>query len=136
MVAKMHAHVEMPTENELGRIIDAKFPAHRELYLALHALVVESVPDVRYSLDCVDAAIGYAQRQLGYDGWGMAAVAPHAGWVSLLFLRGTRLRDEAGLLEGSGALVRHVKIRSLEEFRAKSTDLKNLVVEASQLNGH
>lgn len=134
MAAKTHAHVDMPSDAELARLIEAKFPAHRQLYLDAHRLVMETIPGVRYSVDCEDGAIGYAQRQFGYDGWGMAALTPYAGWVSLGFLNGAELDDAAGILEGSGALVRHVKIRSSEELAVKREDVRALLVAAAKLN--
>lgn len=134
MAEKTHPHVDMPSEEELARLIEAKFPAHAQLYLDVHRLVVEAVPGIRFSLDCEDGAIGYAQRQFGYDGWGMAALTPYAGWVSLGFLKGTTLSDPAGLLEGTGARVRHVKIRSGEDFAGKRENVRALVVQAGRLN--
>jgi hypothetical protein len=40
-----------------------------------------------------------------------AYLAPKRDWVSLGFLRGTDLPDPAGLLEGTGARMRHVEVR-------------------------
>ena len=42
---------------------------------------------------------------------------PHAKWINLGFFRGAALPDPDGLLEGAGAAMRHVKIRSVEEAR-------------------
>jgi len=134
MAAKTHPHTEMPSEDDLRRLIESSFPAHAELYLDVHRLVVSAVPDVRYSLDRVDGAIGYGERQFGYDGWGMAALTPYRGWVSLAFLRGTQLHDPTHLLEGSGALVRHVKLRSAEDLAVKREGLKSLIEQAARLN--
>ena len=63
--------------------------------------MLEAVPRVRYSVDCVDREIGYGARQFGYDGWGMAAVTPYTKWVSVTLLRGALLEDPDGLLEGA-----------------------------------
>jgi len=132
--SKTHPHVDMPSEEILGRLIEGMYPAHRELYLDAHRLVLESVPGVRFSVDSVDGAIGYAAKQFGYDGWGMAALTPYAGWVSLGFLKGAKLPDPAGLLEGTGALVRHVKIRSAEELQSKRPSIQHLVEAAARVN--
>jgi len=129
--SKTHPHLDMPSEDDLARLIEAAFPAHRGLYLDVHRLVLESVPDVRYSVDCEDAAIGYGARQFGYDGWGMAALTPYAGWVSLGFLRGAKLHDPDHLLEGSGALVRHVKLKSPAELTARREAIRQLLAAAS-----
>lgn len=134
MTAKSHAHVDMPSEEDLSRLIEGRFPLHRQLYLDTHRLVVETVLGVRYSLDTEDGAIGYAARQFGYGGWGMAALTPYAGWVSLGFLEGTRLQDPKHLLEGSGTRVRHVKLRSIAEFADRREDLRALIQAAARVN--
>jgi hypothetical protein len=43
-------------------------------------------------------------------------------WVSLFFFKGPLLNDPAGLLEGSGSTVRHVKIHRLADFRRPEID--------------
>ena len=77
---------------EISSIVESKRPTVRQVYLGTHRLVLEVVPDVRYAVDTVDAQIGYGARQFGYDGWGMAALAPYTNWVSLAFLRGAESR--------------------------------------------
>ena len=48
--------------------------------------------------------------------------------VNLGFYKGTSLKDPNGLLDGTGAALRHVKIRSLAE--AKKTEITALLKEA------
>ena len=69
-----------------------------------------------------------------YSDWGMAALSPHKGWVSLVLFRAGVLEDPDGLLEGSGALVRHVKLRSIEELAARRDTLKRLIEAAVSIN--
>lgn len=130
--SKTHPHTDMPSEEELSRIILGMYPAHHQLYLEAHRLVLEAVPGIRYSVDCEDGAIGYGARQFGYDGWGMAALTPYAGWVSLGFLRGALLDDPDGLLEGTGALVRHVKFKSAEGLAGARDSVRHLIEAAAQ----
>jgi hypothetical protein len=52
--------------------------------------------------------------------------------VTFIFLRGARLPDPEGLLEGTGKSVRHVKVRTVEDLKAPA--LKKLIVEAAKLN--
>ena len=127
---EVHQHKCMPSEEELGRLILARYPAHHDLYLESHRLILDAVPDLQFSVDCVDGAIGYGSRQFGYDGWGVAALVPHKGWVSLVLLRGAALDDPDRLLEGTGASVRHVKLRSLEELAGRRTSVKRLLEAA------
>ena len=42
-------------------------------------------------------------------------IAPFKSYMNLGFLRGTELPDPEGLLEGTGKLLRHVKIRRIED---------------------
>lgn len=127
-----HPHIDSPTESQLLELM-ADRPAHiAEVYLRAHALVVATLPDVRFSVDTVDAQIGYGARQYGYNGWGMAALAPFANWASLAFMVGSTLDDPDGLLEGSGAKVRHVKIRSAEQLATIREGLVRLIEQAAR----
>lgn len=56
-------------------------------------------------------------------------IAPKKDYVNLGFMYGADLPDPEGLLEGSGKLLRHVKIRSLEDLERPA--LRKLVDEAS-----
>lgn len=132
--SKAHPHIENPTEAQLREVVENRLPVIRELYFELHRLILDTLPDVNFVVDCKDAGIGYGKRQYGYDGWGMAALAPHTKWISLHFLQGAHLDDSAGLLEGSGKALRHVKLHSPDQLEAIEGDLKGLVEEASRLN--
>jgi hypothetical protein len=52
--------------------------------------------------------------------------------VTFGFLRGALLKDPAGLLEGTGKSLRHVKLRCVEDL--KRPELKKLIGEAVRLN--
>lgn len=132
--SKTHMQVDMPSEDELTRLVQSKHPAVRQLYLEAHRLVLEAVPDVLYTVDSVDGQIGYGARQFGYNGWGMAALAPYTNWVSLAFLRGVALDDPDGLLEGTGAAVRHLRLRSTEQVAERRGAIKRLLEDAAHLN--
>ncbi len=121
----------MPSTDELAELIESIRPALSDVYLAVHRLVLDVLPDVRYEVDRTDAGIGYGARQFGYNGWGMGALAAHRAWVSLVFFRGTALDDPDRLLEGTGTSVRHVKIRSLDELERRRAALRGLLHEAA-----
>ncbi len=116
------------------RVIESRPPLVRQVYVEAHRLVTEALPGVAYSVDCVDGAVGYGVRQYGDGGWGMAALVPHGQWVSLVFMRGTDLDDGDGLLEGSGAKVRHVKLRAPEQLAERRGALQRLITAAARLN--
>ena len=48
---------------------------------------------------------------------GYTYILPHKSWVNLGFFKGTDLSDPEGVLEGTGANMRHVKIHSLEQAK-------------------
>ena len=52
--------------------------------------------------------------------------------VTFGFLRGTSLPDPAGLLEGTGKILRHVKLRTAEDVSEPA--LKKLIEAAARLN--
>ena len=131
---KKHTHMDTPSEEQLSRLVESKSPVVRQLYVDTHALVLETLPGVVYSVDTEDAMIGYGTRQYGYDGWGMAALGPYTKWVSLMFMRGTDLEDPEGLLEGTGKKMRHVKLRSLEGLGERRGALVSLIQAAAKLN--
>lgn len=131
--AERHPHIENPDEERLRHLVDSRSAEVRDVYLAVHQLVLETLPDVAFSVDATDAQIGYGARQYGYDGWGMAALSAHAKWVSLVFMHATSLDDPAGLLEGTGSTIRHVKIRSAEQLAEVRGGIVGLLKEAATL---
>lgn len=131
--SKTHTHIDGPSQAQLKRLVDGKVAAVRSLYLDTHQLVLKTLPDVVVSVDCDDAQIGYGARQYGYDGWGMAALSPYTKWVSLGFIRGTALDDPDGRLEGTGASVRHIKLRSPEELTERRAAIQRMLKAAIKL---
>lgn len=129
-----HPHLDNATEEEIAELLEGKAPAMRQLYLDIHRLLLATLPDLTYSTDCHDGMTSYGIRQYGYDGWGMAALAAHSRWVSLFFMRGVGLMDSDGLLEGSGKLLRHLKLRSPEQLQQRRQALLTLIEEATRLN--
>lgn len=131
--ARTHPHIDSPSETQLKRLIDGKPLVVRRLYLETHQLVLKALPGVVFSVDADDAQIGYGARQYGYNGWGMAALAPYTKWVSLGFIRGAALADPDGLLEGTGATVRHIKIKSHEQLLEQQKAIQQMLKAAARL---
>ena len=132
--SKQHPHTAMPSADGLREVIQRVQPQHEALYLAVHELVLDAVPDVRYEVDLVDGALGYGARQYGYGGWGMAALQAHKGWVSLFFMEGVKLDDPDGVLEGSGKLLRHVKLRSNAALETHAASIHALLIAATRMH--
>lgn len=73
-MAKTHPHLDAPSIDASTALVDQRPAPLAEVYLALHTLVIETLPDVTCSVDTVDASIGYGAHQYGYNGWGLAAL--------------------------------------------------------------
>ncbi len=129
-----HPHMERPSIEQLTGVLQSKSPTVCQLYLDIHLLVLETLPDVVYSVDCQDGQMGYGARQYGYNGWGMAALSAHNKWVSLVFMRGADLEDIDRILEGTGKKMRHVKLCSPEQVEERRSALSSLIEAASKLN--
>ena len=132
--ARTHPHIDNPSVEQLRDVLEDWDEPVRELCVEAHRLVVEALPDVVCALDRQDGEMGYGARQYGYDGWGMAAVTPYSKWVTVAFLRGTKLDDPHGVLEGAGKTIRHVKLRSREQLEERRGALRDLLIAASKLN--
>ena len=86
----------------------------RPVVNALRALVYEIDPSACEVVRLGDraATYGVGPRRM-VDGY--AYILPHTRWVNLGFYRGAYLADPNAVLEGTGAKMRHVKVRSLED---------------------
>lgn len=86
----------------------------RPVMAALRATVLAVDPDACEVVRLGDraATYGVGPRKM-LDGY--AYLLPHKRWVNLGFYAGAELPDPEELLEGTGAKMRHVKIRTLED---------------------
>ena len=86
----------------------------RPVMEALRAAVLAVDPDACEVVRLGDraATYGVGPRKM-LDGY--TYLLPHKRWVNLGFYAGAELPDPEELLEGTGAKMRHVKIRTLED---------------------
>jgi len=93
-------------------------------------MVFEVDPNVFETVRLGDraATYGVGPRKM-IDGY--AYVLPYKKWVNLGFYQGVELADPEGLLEGTGARMRHVKVRSPDDV-ARSA-VRTLVEGALEL---
>ena len=86
----------------------------RPVVTALRKVIVEVDPNACEVVRLGDraATYGVGPRKM-LDGY--TYILPHKRWVNLGFYEGVDLADPDGLLEGAGAKMRHVKIRSLDD---------------------
>lgn len=88
----------------------------RPIVTALREVILEVDPDSCEVVRLGDraATYGVGPRKM-IDGY--AYILPHKRWVNLGFYQGAELADPEALLEGTGAKMRHVKVRSVDEAR-------------------
>ena len=90
-------------------------------------LVLDVFPDAHETLDRGNRIVAYATGPRGRkDLW--VGIAPHSSHVNLQLANGALIEDPAGLVEGTGKRVRHVKLRSVEDV--ERSQLRSLL-EAS-----
>ena len=96
----------------MERLLAGRDPKIADLARALCTLVLEMYPDALVSGDSSDIGFGSG---MGYKGL-VFVVSPHSKHVNLGIAGGVGLPDPAGLMEGTGKLHRHVKIRTAEDL--------------------
>ena len=86
--------------------------------------VVQALRDLVFEIDpgaCEVVRLGYRSVTYGVgprqmiDGY--VYILPYRRWVNLGFYQGVALADPETMLEGTGARLRHVKMRSLKDVR-------------------
>ena len=99
----------------------------RPVVQRLRALILEIHPDACevVRLGEKSASYGCGPRKM-IEGY--AYIMPFRSWVNLGFFRGISLRDQEGLLEGTGRRLRHVKVRSTND--AERPGVRALIEEA------
>ena len=109
------------------RFLGAYSPEVTKLGLAARKLVLRVVPDSEEKLLRPWKTIAYGRKKK------FCAISPHAGWVNLQFHSGASLPDPAGLLEGSGKSMRHLKISAASDLKGKA--LSELIRIAAERSG-
>jgi hypothetical protein len=87
-----------------------------ELALATRKLVLEEAPD---STELIYDAYNAVATGYGFTGRPSECfihIAVYAKWVNLGFHRGSELDDPKGVLQGTGRLIRHIRISELEDL--------------------
>jgi hypothetical protein len=103
-------------------------PEVARLFFATRVVVLRAAPracELMYdAYNAVTVAYSFTERLRE----AFCHVAAYRGYVNLGFNRGATLADPEGLLVGSGARIRHVRIASAADLRAKA--LRSLVAAA------
>ena len=113
--------------DEIKQLIKNNTPEAQKLVYELRKLIKKLVPGSKEKI---------------YKGWGVIdyhlggsrdfiSIGPQKKYVNLYFMRGIELPDPAGILEGSGKNMRHVKILFSKDLENKQ--LHKLIVLAAKL---
>lgn len=98
-------------------------PITRRLRELLHAIDPDACVVVRLGDRAATFGVGPKKMSEGY-----CYVMPHAKWINLGFYKGADLDDPHALLEGAGAKLRHIKLRSIKA--CDDPGLRDLIVQA------
>ena len=108
------AETRFGTFDELMAVTEpAMRPLARELRRLIQGIHPATVEVVRLGDRAATYGLGPKKTTEGY-----AYILPQRAWVNLGFFRGAGLPDPDGLLEGTGATMRHVKVRSADDVAA------------------
>jgi Domain of unknown function (DU1801) len=121
----------MPTKKSLpSKDIDEVFasyaPEVRGLALAARAFVLEMIPDISEMVDVKARIIGFGYSERYADQ--VCMLMPTKAGVNLGIAYAMELPDPKKLLEGTGKLHRHVKLKS--EWDLQNAALRNLLKAA------
>ncbi len=101
----------------LKRFLGSSSPEVAKVALRVRAFVLTEAPlanEFVYETDnALEMGYGFTER----PGDAFCHIAVRDRWVDLGFNRGSLLADPAGVLEGSGSRVRHLRIEDLDDLR-------------------
>lgn len=124
------ATLSMPmnaTTGTLAQLLEMTEVELRPVVERLRAVVLEVHPEAFEVVRLGDRAVtfGVGPRKT-IDGY--AYVLPYKGWVNIGFYHSTDLPDPMHRLEGTGASMRHVKVRSVDD--ADAPEIRALIEAA------
>jgi hypothetical protein len=121
-------HVEDPAvERDVDRLLGEHPPELRAIERSLRTTIRTAFPEAIEQVDFANKLIAFG-RSMKIRGL-LYAIIAHKSHVNLQLADGALLPDPAGLIEGTGKRIRHVKIRSVEA--ATSPEVRAII--AAQL---
>jgi hypothetical protein len=122
--------MDEPNEAAVADLFAPYPPEVRDLAARTRALVRSLIPDAAEEIDTNPRLLGYTYRPGTYKGL-ILAIMPQKTYVNVVFSKGVELLelDSAGLLEGTGKVARHLKVREPE--RLDRPEVRTLITEAA-----
>ena len=105
------------SDREFREILERRPPAVREIATATRALLFDIMPELVEVVWLPQGNSGYGtgpKKMSEQFAW----IVPASKHVALAFPRGASLADPDGLLQGTGAAVRNVRLRSPDDVAA------------------
>jgi hypothetical protein len=119
--------VSSPDTEDPAEIVLSLIPRQmRQTVVELRALVKEAIPNVREK-----PQPGWKTFNFDHNG-AIASISGYQSWASIGFVRGAELADAAGILEGTGKGMRHVKVKRGATVPREA--LMTLLKQAARLN--
>lgn len=118
------------TDEAFSQLLESYSSEVRELATKSRALIQEVVPDAAEEVDATAKILGFTFIPGTYKGL-IVAISPQKNWVNIMFSKGVELMelDTAGLLEGTGKVARHIKVRDAE--RLAQPEMRALIAAAA-----
>ncbi|SIQ25771.1 DUF1801 domain-containing protein [Micromonospora avicenniae] len=113
------------TSNDVDVYVENKLdPRHREIVVALRALMADSAPGATECLTYGSPA--WRGKKI------LAVISQSKTHLTFAFERGAEFVDSHGLLEGVGKKTRHVKIKTLDGINEEA--LRDYITQAVSLD--
>lgn len=118
--------------NKISQLLNGYDDSVQELAITAVQLVREVVPEAREEVDETARLVGFTFMPSTYKGL-FVAIAPQKDYVNIMFAKGAQLleSDTTHLLEGTGKLARHIKIRDEKDLQDPA--IKALVTRAAEM---
>ena len=118
------------TDEAFGQLLSGSSAEVRDLATRARAFIKAVLPDAVEEVDPPDRLIGFTFIPGTVKGL-IVAITLQRTYVNIMFSKGVELieLDPAGLLEGTGKVARHIKVRSAAQL--DQPELQALIEEAA-----
>lgn len=121
----------MLSNHEIEQCLQFASQDYRDIAFELRNLVAEIAPNATEVRHSRGLTYFFAERG-GPVSAGICQIGVYADHVRLAFNHGAFLKDEHGLLEGSGLAKRYVRILSFES--ARWAEMRELIIESTRFD--
>lgn len=124
-ISTLVANWEGKMSDPLEEFVNHSEPKMRNLARKVREYVRSAYPDLIERLDKGYWVIRYGTGEKMNDD--VAYISTHKAHLNIGFMRGSQLPDPTGLLEGTGKMLRHVKIKKETDLQERGEALRALL---------